>query len=444
MGKKWDYDVPQVEVWKECLRVLKPGGHALVACGTRTQHRMAVNLEDGGFEIRDLIFYHYGSGFPKSHNIEKSLKKMGEVSKAEEYKGFGTALKPSTEIWTLCRKPLEEKTIASNVLKYGTGGINIEKCRVGTGGGTHCNNRDENGKCLGHKDNNGKFSETIHADISKIDGRFPANLIHDGSDEVVEGFPAKAGGSGGAYKKQNIKFCGIKKGGNTPSGYKDKGSASRYFKECKFTNKELVDLNNSFMYNESILNNNKKICGHILENQKADIILVGVIKEAEKLTQNVEQFLCGKKSMENIQKDIVSIIKIVTKQMIELRTLLVLPLQSITIFTEESEKTIKLLKELNTENVRNVKNIKLLITFKNEVQELIKDTVKNVVEQNLKNGEKRIGKNTTPTTENIASRIKYCAKASKSERNKGCEEIFVLKEKIPEDDLNEIKHLLSI
>ena len=599
MGKKWDYDVPQVEVWKECLRVLKPGGHALVACGTRTQHRMAVNLEDGGFEIRDLIFYHYGSGFPKSHNIEKSLKKMGEVSKAEEYKGFGTALKPSTEIWTLCRKPLEEKTIASNVLKYGTGGINIEKSRVPTqddearkqkilSGEVVCNAFCDKHKSypsslfdilsfsrlqlydfyqhifseLGSYNNSytnllhnleeldyknykqllgvpydcgllaGRANEYVHAyqevlnsqddcptlsrlydvfvrcqkvsdqdvfplsndvqvDIlhflsskennqlndnnpllvfvlalvaysllvnnnlhnhyttckNKSKGRFPANLIHSGEDEVVEGFPeTKSTPHSHNHKKDtaiygNGKGLGIREGGSL---FNDSGSASRYFKECKFTNKELVDLNNSFMYNESILNNNKKICGHILENQKADIILVGVIKEAEKLTQNVEQFLCGKKSMENIQKDIVSIIKIVTKQMIELRTLLVLPLQSITIFTEESEKTIKLLKELNTENVRNVKNIKLLITFKNEVQELIKDTVKNVVEQNLKNGEKRIGKNTTPTTENIASRIKYCAKASKSERNKGCEEIFVLKEKIPEDDLNEIKHLLSI
>jgi DNA modification methylase len=76
MGKKWDYDVPSVEVWKECLRVLKPGGHALVACGTRTQHRMAVNLEDSGFEIRDIVAWVYGSGFPKSYNIGKNLDKI--------------------------------------------------------------------------------------------------------------------------------------------------------------------------------------------------------------------------------------------------------------------------------------------------------------------------------------------------------------------------------
>src|SRR3990167_1326016 len=76
MGKGWDYDVPQVELWKEVLRVLKPGGHALVACGTRTQHRMAVNIEDAGFEIRDIVAWVYGSGFPKSLNIGKAVDKL--------------------------------------------------------------------------------------------------------------------------------------------------------------------------------------------------------------------------------------------------------------------------------------------------------------------------------------------------------------------------------
>ena len=76
MGKKWDYEIPKVGVWEECLRVLKPGGYALIACGTRTQHRMAVNIEDAGFEIRDLIFWHFGQGFPKSLNVEKALTKV--------------------------------------------------------------------------------------------------------------------------------------------------------------------------------------------------------------------------------------------------------------------------------------------------------------------------------------------------------------------------------
>jgi len=166
MNRKWDYDIPTVELWKEVLRVLKPGGHALVACGTRTQHRMAVNLEDAGFEIRDIVSWVYGSGFPKSLNVGKSIDKLegnereviGEklfcrsesncyaqdewtrqqagkniaITKGNsEWEGWGTALKPSVEFFTLCRKPLSEKTVAKNVLKWGTGAINIDDCRVG-------------------------------------------------------------------------------------------------------------------------------------------------------------------------------------------------------------------------------------------------------------------------------------------------------------------------
>lgn len=145
MGKKWDYDVPSVEIWKECLRVLKPGGHALIACGTRTQHRMAVNIEDAGFEIRDVVTWLYGSGFPKSLDISKAIDKAaganrevvgvsenirpnsergnglahGDYGKvwsettpatdlAKQWAGWGTALKPATEHWTLAVKPLGE------------------------------------------------------------------------------------------------------------------------------------------------------------------------------------------------------------------------------------------------------------------------------------------------------------------------------------------------
>lgn len=103
MGKKWDYDVPAVEVWTECLRVLKPGGHLLAFAGTRTQHRMAVRIEDAGFEIRDMIAWVYGSGFPKSHNLQG------------DWQGWGTALKPALEPITVARKPLG--TRATNVLK---------------------------------------------------------------------------------------------------------------------------------------------------------------------------------------------------------------------------------------------------------------------------------------------------------------------------------------
>jgi len=220
MAKKWDYDVPSIELWKEVLRVLKPGGHLLCACGTRTQHRMVVNIEDAGFEIRDVISWVYGSGFPKSLNIGKAIDKIQgnerevvgkipvpgyaktEVSQGKQnrniyefdksvgtspYEGWGTALKPACEFFTLARKPISESNIAENVLKWGTGGINIDECRVEgqppkvTGKGIRCEAwRNKEGR-----------SDVEHSiiDFEQPSGRFPANFIHDGSEEVVKGFP---------------------------------------------------------------------------------------------------------------------------------------------------------------------------------------------------------------------------------------------------------------
>lgn len=191
MGQRWDYDVPSVNIWKECLRVLKPGGHLLSFSGSRTYHRMALNIEDAGFEIRDQIMWVYGSGFPKSLNVGKAIdKKLGverEVvgiknrpaistknsnhgwkrpshfnedgthkttmnvtlptsEEAKQWDGWGTALKPAHEPIVLARKPFKGN-VATNVLDHGTGAINIDSCRV-----------DE-------------------------EGRWPANFIHDGLEK---------------------------------------------------------------------------------------------------------------------------------------------------------------------------------------------------------------------------------------------------------------------
>lgn len=180
MAKKWDYDVPSVEVWAEAIRVLKPGGHALIACGTRTQHRMVCNIEDAGFEIRDVVSWIYGSGFPKSLNIHKKDERCPD--------GWGTALKPACEFFTLCRKPLSEKTVAANVLKWGTGGINIDGCRVEANG----EKTGSNGACGMSPEkgwNANSMSRDVTAEQSQTQGRFPANLIHDGSPEVLDLFP---------------------------------------------------------------------------------------------------------------------------------------------------------------------------------------------------------------------------------------------------------------
>ena len=223
MGKRWDYDVPSVEVWRECLRVLKPGGHLLAFAGTRTQHRMAVRIEDAGFEIRDMIAWVYGSGFPKSLDVSKVIAKAaghwrgraGAVhdndarrafgqhyertekgapvtEAARQWAGWGTALKPALEPITVARKPLAG-TVAENVLAHGTGALNIDGCRIGTEGGTAKGSKPEGA-------GNGIYGAGLHGacEIKQLDaGRWPANLIHDGGDEVVACFP-DSNGSGAA------------------------------------------------------------------------------------------------------------------------------------------------------------------------------------------------------------------------------------------------------
>lgn len=389
LNKKWDYDIPSVEIWKECLRVLKPGGHMLIACGTRTQHRMVCNIEDAGFEVRDIITWNYGQGFPKSLNVKKnidilwktklenvkfveqnlfqsSVKENGQdfvqgnvlvkvkekeqiefvkiveknstllnviqnekigtkeyfvilnvsqninlktilvnlipVGKVEDLNektdmclfqleminmnqntellwknileenlnylkkyttltelktttelkiwnllqnqniqdticmnelgtGIGSNLKPAQEFWTLVRKPLSEKTIVDNVLKWGTGGINIDKSRIGSDTIINHNNPE-----LYSFNNNKSDTESYTNHI----GRFPSNFIHDGSEEVMDLFPTN--NSKSHWSKS--KTTGFGKFGNGKSTYEgvgrkeEGGSASRFFYCAKVSPKE--------------------------------------------------------------------------------------------------------------------------------------------------------------------------------------------------------------
>ena len=170
MGNQWDYDVPQTELWAEVLRVLKPGGHLLSFAGSRTYHRMAVAIEDAGFEIRDQIMWVYGSGFPKSQNVGK---------KVPDYEGWGTALKPAHEPIVLARKPFKG-SVAKNVLEHGTGALNIGASRI------PCEVGDKPTFPEGDYSTDttvGKLRPVNRTGDPDAGSRFPANFIHDGISE---------------------------------------------------------------------------------------------------------------------------------------------------------------------------------------------------------------------------------------------------------------------
>lgn len=222
MGKKWDYDVPGVDVWVECLRVLKPGGHLLAFAGTRTQHRMACRIEDAGFEIRDMIAWVYGSGFPKSHNLDGDKE------------GWGTALKPALEPITVARKPFDT-TVAENVQEFGTGALNIAGCRIETdvprpNREIHALRDDVEyapNSLAGRVDGSLASSKAVGDTML---GRWPANFIHDGSTEVVALFPVTTSGKPCGMKAgNNNNVFGQFAGGIPVTGFGDTGSAARFF-----------------------------------------------------------------------------------------------------------------------------------------------------------------------------------------------------------------------
>ncbi len=228
MGKKWDYDVPSVELWKEVYRVLKPGGHLLSFTGSRTYHKIASGIEESGFEIRDMINWIYSTGMPKSLNVGK------KITDDSQWEGWGTQLKPSHEPIVMARKPISEKTIVDNVLRWGTGAINIDKSRVPMYEGEVKVGGFGNEK-IGFANQSKDLKRNVEW-VERTDGRFPTNTIHDGSEEVTSFFP-NSKGAGGSTPQVKVTGYGdiIGKGKNDYLGGERKtfnsgdGSASRFF-----------------------------------------------------------------------------------------------------------------------------------------------------------------------------------------------------------------------
>jgi site-specific DNA-methyltransferase (adenine-specific) len=271
MGKGWDHGVPGVEFWAEALRVAKPGAHLLAFGGTRTYHRLACAIEDAGWEIRDCVMWVYGSGFPKSHDVSKAIDKAAGAERTEvvgvrhrnvkpfddtagwntnsttgdhaytapatdaarQWSGWGTALKPAWEPIIVARKPLVG-TVAENVLTHGTGAINVDGCRVHGG----VRPLIESTASLPPKNALGDSLNGSRCAGTTSLGRWPANLIHDGSEEVVGLFPERDGGCFPGRTAKAPKFNGTTFNGGrqyqggvdaAPRQMADSGSAARFF-----------------------------------------------------------------------------------------------------------------------------------------------------------------------------------------------------------------------
>jgi site-specific DNA-methyltransferase (adenine-specific) len=228
MGKTWDTGQTAFdpEFWVEVWRVLKPGGHLLAFGGTRTYHWLACAIDDAGFEVRDMILWAYGSGFPKSHNVGKGIA----TDEAAEWDGWGTALKPSIEPVCMARKPLSEKSVAANVLRWGTGAINIDACRIaGSDNVTYDRHPGD------RRRDQWRTGTAVPGSGRPTDvGRWPANLVHDGSDEVVDGFPETGSGQFPASRGAGgIGQDGHRGQARLDERSNDTGSAARFFYSAK-------------------------------------------------------------------------------------------------------------------------------------------------------------------------------------------------------------------
>lgn len=246
MGKEWDGgDIAfRPETWELALRVLKPGGHLLAFGAARGYHRMAVAIEDAGFEVRDCIMWLYGTGFPKSHAVDRLLERMGR-EEAPAWEGWGTALKPAYEPIVVARKPLVG-TVAENILAHGTGALNVDGCRI-----PHAS-ADDLAKSLsknpGRSDHvtSGVYGGGRPQQSVNLEGRWPANVIHDGSGEVLEAFERYGERGASAPVKgtePSAASAGIVTGkrARVPGVFHDdSGTAARFFYSAKASSSERV------------------------------------------------------------------------------------------------------------------------------------------------------------------------------------------------------------
>lgn len=272
MGKTWDGGsiAQDPATWAAVYRVLKPGAHLVAFSGTRTYHRMVCAIEDAGFEVRDQLAWVYGSGFPKSHDVSRALDRAAGVERANggrlwaggarsagishggaqsgtanriiydepatdlarQWQGWGTALKPAWEPICLARKPLVG-TVAANVATHGTGAINVDKCRIETSDNLNGDAYSPGARSAPAAGRVAAVDGRLEGQFVQPSGRWPANLVHDGSDEVLACFPQSkpTGGQAslGAFRGGRVYGDGRDEREARDPGYGDAGSAARFF-----------------------------------------------------------------------------------------------------------------------------------------------------------------------------------------------------------------------
>ena len=439
MGNEWDAFVPPPVVWREVYRVLKPGAHILVFAGTRTQDLMSMSLRLAGFEVRDVLMWLYSSGFPKSLNISKAIdkqlgakrEKTGVDSKfgrcdsgiynfnvnnppkmqfdrydipatpeAEQWEGWGTALKPAYEPIILARKPISEKNIALNVLKWGVGGINIDACRVSITDDDRKRIKSRQNKkvTVNHIIKGFGNTTAFYGDWELSKGRFPANVLLECiCDEVIEG---KAGIK---TPRSNIKHGTGK--GSTYLLFKESGehyknevgtihtnpecpcymldgqsnvSASRFFYVSKASKSERLGIDKIEIILYNISNNNSEediLCKGktLIQGEKLvqlqvdmDILPPKVIVEYGMQNKNVLEWSMswfGKNIMDKYQKDFASIILTETNLTITSKIYNWL----VFLLTNEYIVDVNLLMENGGNLVENANNLKELIISINKI-----------------------------------------------------------------------------
>jgi DNA modification methylase len=435
MGKQWDYDVPSVDIWKECLRVLKPGGHLLAFAGSRTYHRMAVRIEDAGFEIRDQIMWVYGSGFPKSHNIGKAVDKIEgnerediglherqnykkggagfrqlgndelktdyRLSKGtSQWEGWGTALKPAHEPIVMARKPLSEKTVGNNVLEWGTGGINIDGCRIGTD--ETITNHSRSAESAISKGKYGDSSEQeTHQTEGQLLGRFPANIIFD--EEAGEMLDEQTGIlNSGFMKAGTARLMSDNPNKNTygkwnpdtvaNDTYGDSGGASRFFYSTETDN-----INDDIWQHPLNVSTAQK---SLYQQEQVDDFVASLVairdnREDKQLRNMILPFMNEMQIVlkNTTEKDITKMILLGEK------------------FSQELQLTItEKLKEFPVKYVEIQKLINIMMIIQNllSIDGFVENITSNTILSSMVLGD-----------QGSLTRFKYCPKVSKSERNEG-------------------------